>query len=98
MRHRVQADLPGGPGGRRTGHVRPGRRHPAVEPAQRQHHRPADEEVGTVGPADAGMGHHGEHELDRHRGQVRACLAAVHRHVRGGVQDRRDHGLTNGVA
>jgi D-xylose transport system substrate-binding protein len=65
----------------------------AVQPDQR-HHRGLDlQDRGQVGAADAGVGHHPEHELDRDRGQVRAGLPALHRHVRQGVHRGRDLGL-----
>ena len=45
--------------------------------------RLADQDRGPVGPARPGVGHHLQHELDRHRGPVRARPAAVRRLLRG---------------
>ena len=90
VRHRVQADLPGGPGGRRPGHVRPGRGHRAGQPAERQDPGSADQDPGGLGAADSYLGDHRQHEQHRDRGQVRARLAAVLGQVLRGVQGRRD--------
>ncbi len=51
---------------------------PPSRPGQRDHHGHDDQHRGFVGAADAGVGHDRQHELDRHRGQVRAGLPALH--------------------
>jgi hypothetical protein len=94
VRHRVQADLPGGPGRRRARAVRAGRRYAAGQPAERQDHRPDHQDPGRLGAADPGVGHAIQHECDRHRGQVRAGVPAVLGQVRLGVQVRGHLRLT----
>ncbi len=54
----------------------------------------ADEDLGAVGAAHPGVGHHGQHELDRDRGQVRARLPAVRWQVREGLHGGGDLRLT----
>ena len=53
------------------------KRHPAGQPGQRHDPGHDDQRPGALGPAQAGVGDHGEHELHGHRGQVRAGFAAV---------------------
>ena len=63
---------------------------PAVQPRQRHHQGQHHRRRGALGPAQAGVGDHGQHELDGHRRQVRARLAALRRQLR-----RRLHGSRN---
>ena len=63
---------------------------PPSRPGERLGYRHQDQHRGAVGTGHAGVGHHGQHEFDRHRGQFREGLAAVRRPVRGRLQGRRD--------
>ena len=59
VRHRVQADLPGGSGGRGAHLVPAGRARPAAQPGQRHHLRPDPPGPGALRAAAAGLGDRG---------------------------------------
>ena len=63
---------------------------PPSHPGERRDAGLQGQRLGAVGAAPADLGHHDEHGLDRHRGQVRDGGATVRRPVRGLVQDRGD--------
>jgi D-xylose transport system substrate-binding protein len=86
VRHRLQADLRGGPGRRRARALPARQRHAAGQPGQRHDPGHHVQGLGPVGPAQAGVGDHREHELHGDRRQVRAGFAAVRGLLRRGLQ------------
>ena len=63
---------------------------PPSRPGERLGHRHQDQHRSAVGAGHAGVGHHEQHGIDRHRGQVRDGHADMRRPVRGRLQGRRD--------
>ena len=67
---------------RGAGALPAGRQEAAVGAGQRHHQGHPARHVGALGPVDPGVGHHQEHELDGHCGQLRPGLAALRRLLR----------------
>ena len=94
VRHRLQADLPGGAGGRGAHPVPEGRAGPAAQPGQRHHLRSHQPGPGAVRAAAAGVGHRGQHGGHGDQGPVRDGRPAVRRPAADRLPPGQDRELT----
>ena len=77
VRHRVQADLPGGAGRGRAGHVPAGRRDAAEGTGQRLGDGREHPHASAVDPGEAGVGRAVDGPVHGHQGRLRARVPAV---------------------